>query len=463
MIPLLWKEWCERSLWFVFLAVSILVAGWHGHAQAFCGEDMPVLVNPWFYQPVALAVLAGAGGYVSELHKGRADFIFSRPISWHSVLLVKLLIGAAVILFVPLLSALAFRVVGPLPYRELVTPATALAGAWPLIFVMAIGYLVGLACSLIVPGIAGGMLTVIVLLLLFVSSSICLSQAFEYLTHENSHVLNIWLVAYIQPISLCLVTILAAFPLARFGLTLDTSERLKRFLPRLLVPLLLIWGAGLLLPESYLETISLKSFVQWSQIDQSGRYAFVAYGRHIPIYGVPDYQRQFAKLPAESSMIVSLPDHKPLLNWERGQSPYNIITWTSHDSALLASTAQGATRYREYLVDIHTGKERTLHKAEQNVYPWALSPDGDRLLQRFTQVIIKVAGQTCDASGFVAVDLQTGNTMRKEWLNTRPSARAKAPTGQEPECLRYLWWQDNDTIGYQLYNGHRQFIHLPDR
>ena len=110
--------------------------------------------------PLLLALLLGAGAYASELTGERATFVFSRPVAWWRMLLAKLIFAAAIIIGATLLAALFYRLAAPAPYRHLATVPHLLAGAWGVAWKLGMLYLFGLACSVVLPGMAGGLLTV---------------------------------------------------------------------------------------------------------------------------------------------------------------------------------------------------------------------------------------------------------------------------------------------------------------
>ena len=82
-------------------------------------------------------------------------FLFTRALSWQQVLLAKILLGMAVAVSMPLLAALVLRLTVAAPYQPFVTPVTLLQGAAMVMGYNFVAYLVGLGCSIVLPGWRG--------------------------------------------------------------------------------------------------------------------------------------------------------------------------------------------------------------------------------------------------------------------------------------------------------------------
>jgi len=222
MIRLCWKELRERRLWLLGWAVGILIVSLFVGGQSFCGEPTGgEQYIPWLLLPMLLGLAVGAGAYSSESLPERARFLFAHPVRWQQVLLVKVLLGLAVAVIVPLLAALIFRVAGPAPYRHLVTIATVLAGAWPVMSALMIGYLLGLACSPMLPGAAGGALAVALFIMLWFA---CMSLLESYTRNLEP----VQIIAFIGVFMLAVVG--GGLRLAHLGLMQPTERRLPRVL-----------------------------------------------------------------------------------------------------------------------------------------------------------------------------------------------------------------------------------------
>jgi len=237
MIRLCWKELRERRLWLLGWAAGILIVSLYGRGQAFCGEPVGEQYIPWLLLPLAMGMAAGAGAYSAESLPERARFLFARPVRWQHVLLAKVMLGLAVAVAVPLLAALIFRLAGPEPYRPLVTMETVLAGAWPVTAALMIGYLLGLACSLMLPGAAGGVLMAALVITLWVAYLVLLQLL---INNFNGTQVQAFIGVFM------LAVIAGGLRLAHFGLTLPTERRLPRvlvvFLPVLAIGVwLILW------------------------------------------------------------------------------------------------------------------------------------------------------------------------------------------------------------------------------
>jgi len=186
---LLWKEFSERRWWAICWALGIVAVSFLARGQQFfgvMGETMP----PGNYLSLIFAGVVGLGGYTSELRRGRALFLFTRPTHWHAVLWAKVLFGVITILAAAVLAAGLFRLTCPEPYHHFVTLPNMLMGigvlAWPIVLC----YLGGLAASVILPGLAGGALTVVsigvVIVLMLAGDALVWSLLWLHVINDNT-------------------------------------------------------------------------------------------------------------------------------------------------------------------------------------------------------------------------------------------------------------------------------------
>ena len=227
MTRLLWKEWQERRLWLglwvlavvgnvVFVHVPRPVTDWH-----YCAFD------EWRL-PLLAALLAGLGAYGSELRGRRADFLYTRAHSWGQVLLAKLLLGAAAVATAALLGVVACRLTAPAAYLPFITPQHLLWVGWEIIEYTGLAFLLGTACSLVLPGLPGSLL-----MLLVVVGAAYLSDAVlgKMVGGRYDH--------WPSLVSFALSMLLTGLLLARNGMTRPLGTRMRRFLLIFLVPALL--------------------------------------------------------------------------------------------------------------------------------------------------------------------------------------------------------------------------------
>lgn len=283
MMRLLWKEWRERLGWGLAWTAAVLGVSLFAHGQAFCG-DRVAWVTAWPVLPLLLALLAGAGGYASETKAGRAEFLFSRPVSGGRVLLGKLLYGAMIAFGAPLLAAVIFYGIADPAYHAQMTFPHLLLGVWDLGWKMGALYLLGLACAPVVPGLFGGIMTFAVLVVLvFAAILVSMNGIYEARSHFD---LTRWydgawwdMREYAVPACIVLGAVLAAwaggYALTRFGHTLTPTQRIARYTRVVLPVVLLFWLAGFLLPTPWLAACLTRQKTISTNISPSGRYAYV--------------------------------------------------------------------------------------------------------------------------------------------------------------------------------------------
>ena len=159
MRRLLWKEWQERRLWMALWVLIGVVTTVLGKGQRITNTydiDMS-----WIMLTTAAAMLAGLGGYGSELHGERATFLYSRAITWKQILTAKLLLGVFNVVVSVIINAITGQLLLPVEYHPLVTPHSLVIGALIMAGFTGAVYLIGLACSTVLPGLAGSLLVLI--------------------------------------------------------------------------------------------------------------------------------------------------------------------------------------------------------------------------------------------------------------------------------------------------------------
>lgn len=278
MRRLLWKELCERAWWLGCWALATLgVAFFDGqwwHAQG-------VLITPWLALPFVLALVVGTGAYASELGGGRAPFLYARPVRWQAVLGAKVLVGMAVIVIMPLLAGILYWRFGPEVHCSYVTAGTIFANTWPLMWVMAVLYLTGLSCSVLLPGLAGGLLTLIGVVLVAIAVFAVGQGVISWEYSRELTIINGTIIGTV------LAALCAGLPLTRFGLTLGVDARMKCFAPTYTLVLLAVVITSMVLPMQLTDRLLLRWDPIRTSVSPGGTYVYTAY---TSLYFPPGYR-----------------------------------------------------------------------------------------------------------------------------------------------------------------------------
>jgi|GEM_PF-2123667 len=440
MKRLLWKEFRERGWWALAWALAILGISLFSHGQSFYGEQT-MLTSPLQALPLILGLLAGAGAYSSEL--ARSHSVFSRPITPRTLLAAKLLFAAIVCLGAPLLAAVITWCVAPEPYRHLATPSNMLLGALGVAWKYWLVYLLGLSCSVVVPSLAGGILTLAAALLpliaalalvdLYLFSGYVQGSSASVIT-ENLHryagrsgwVFGAWLGITIAGLSI-----------TRFAVVLSNDERIKRF-TIVFLPLFLICGiAGMLMPSRVAARLFLHREIGWTHISPKGQYALVTEFRrpiNIVLRSLDNPGASFGHarylVRMNDGMRLSLPNID--FEWWRWNLDWNWIT----DEIACAYVLN---KERLYLIYPGSGESREVSLPGKVIKLHTVSPDG-RLLPLEIRSERKVP---------------IPKTSLTAWKPYRQLITIDIPTGQildEREVspnLPYIWWHDNRTLAYR--------------
>jgi len=407
MRRLLWKEWKERWLWIALWIVTGAVTTALGKGQFTCGEQWQT-TSSWMFVIPLTAMLAGLGGYGSELHGGRATFLYSRPVTWKQLLAAKLLLGFVAVIGSGIVSALAGCLLLPEEYHSLITPHSLAVGALIMAGFTAGAYLLGLAFSTVLPGVAGGLL-VLVGWMAVVTTVAGLS-------------------IYKPVFSLILFIfspLIAGFILIRFGITLHSAARLRRFI----LTILTIAALGFILDRTPLATMLVNKINSWgSKVAQElfrdnnfspdARYVYL--NRYVGDELVPCLVRlsdgRFSFL--DSSISVG---------------------WLANGDSLAAYSGIDTKYPRElHVLQWHGQELRTLrikNSGYLGLKYHALSPDGRRLL---------VGGETV----LQFCDLTTGETHVVAKVDRAKLRRMVRRDKGRLNGLFWCWWQSTNEVGY---------------
>lgn len=150
MISLIWKEAREKLLWATALCLISMFSAWTC-GYTFYGAPWPEMLS-WSLGPILMAFLMGASGFASELTSRRAVFLLTRPVTWRSILISKIIIGACAILAASVLAAIAYRLTCPPSYTGLVTTSGLAEGIWLAVIFTGFSFLTGFASSSVFAG-----------------------------------------------------------------------------------------------------------------------------------------------------------------------------------------------------------------------------------------------------------------------------------------------------------------------
>lgn len=404
MRRLLWKELRERRLWFLALLAAVVTPMVFGQSFTFCGGMLGALA----ISPVIVALLLGAGAHSSEISSGAIQFVRSRPVSWKKALLAKVIVALGIIIAATLVSAVAFCVLRPPAYSDFVTIDRLWAGFWLAVMLQSIAFAVGLVCSVVIPGAIGGVLTGTVIVL-----AICL-QMMIYGTLSFAPNFPWSIYAWMSgTLTACILTM-------RFGLTLPSAQRLKRYG----VVVLIFAAAGIAL-DIVLPTVRFDTRFggyYLISISPDGRYSI---GK---INGFGILER------AESTYVMTeLENHKKYyVSLPSGLSE-NHWRWTRDHSAFVWAGSKVwsvSLRKNRAVVQSATVKPEN-GNYEGEVMP---SPDGSRA---------------------IFVRRYYGDLVPTDVFDLR-----RMQTVSETFYPQDYWWQSNTEVGYTDRKGKRHIVRV---
>ncbi len=217
MLRLVKKELREKQAWACLLmAVAVVGVAFDDLSGMYLG---PESFTPGFsYALLSLvAVLAGLSGMSSELAAGRADFLFSRPISWKRLLAAKAICALVVVFGVSLVGAAACALFLPHDYTQAVGLGRLATGTMSIFAGTALVWICAAGFSCVLPGVFGsGVVALVVVFTSFFLDWIWMTIG----SSSNADSISSTFV-FAAP--------LATAVLLRFGVTLPAKERAKRF------------------------------------------------------------------------------------------------------------------------------------------------------------------------------------------------------------------------------------------
>lgn len=454
MKRLLWKEFNERRWWVLVWGLAILGVSLFGKGQAFYGER-GMAFSPFLPLPLVIGLLIGAGSYAGEL--ARSQSVFSRPITPRALLVAKLLFAGIVCLGAPLLAGVIAWLTVSDTMRHLMSPWTLLSGALGVAWLYGLCYLFGLTCSVVIPGYAGGILTLAVVclpLIAVLGGSGLLEgmgsfgygqdgtlQSLNYYSDNAGWIFGCWL-----------GVTCAGLSISRFALVLSKEERVKRF-TFVFVPLFLASGViGVLLPVEVGARLFMHWEVAYAGVSPTGKYALVSEERQPYTFGFIGAPGEYYGAFGDERYLVRMRDRRRIqelpneLNywgwiWVTDEIAY-AYDW-GKDTLLLAYPSRGTT------------KQLTIGR----VRPHYTSPDGRLLL---------LSGQRSKKA--TAYQLVDGRPKKIE--TTVPIYIVKVVDldsgrfilNKEMEALENhglsVYWQDNDTLAYRRTDDRTEYLRV---
>jgi len=446
---LLWKEFSERRWWAVCSMLMILAVSLFAHGQRFFSECGWALSpwNCWNYLPLIFAGVVGLGGFTSELTRGRAFFLFTRAVRWQELLLAKVLFGVIIALTAPALAACIFRLTCPEQYHPFITMPNLLNGIGTVAGLAAVCYLCGLTCSVILPGLAGGLLTV--------TSAACTgilvlggSLLVWWLSYYNSkHFTDI--TPRIQLMMDCQIVGILFFALigawwggisASAALYHDYVQRIKLFAPKFMLSMLIGGLIGVCLPQSLAERWFLRPQRKGS-LSPGGNYAMVYYRQQFSAFGI-DISQLGGSYPVDWHLdFIRLADNT-VLNPFTYRTNWQWVTDTIAYSP--AASYYGKRKFDALLYHLDTGKVIPTEAG----YAGIPSPDG--------HLGVAILGVTSS-------DLHKKSEMMIDFCNLDNGrmARVTIPVGIDDSSWNNCWWESNDTVGCYCAQG--EYGHPPDK
>ena len=401
MTRLLWKEVREKRVWTLLLTASVVGPLFFGKAHTFVGEFGAFA--SWVWLSGLVSLFLGLGTFSSELAGGTADFIFSRPVSWKRILLAKILGGLAVIVSAAVLTAIVYCFVRPEQYAAFVTVPRLAEGVGYAVWMMGSAYLVGVACSVVLPGVIGGMLV-----LLAISVAMGVRQAIFAAC-------NVWIPRVVEWEWL-LSAAIAAILVVRFGLTLTAASRAGRYALVVVAVVILATPLHFLLPsdsgwpyrESFVSPDGQYAIVHWSAMTDMLKENTLGSGY---IVRLSDGKKATVTLP--SNIVV-----RPIY-WSKSNAV--VFRW---EGAIRTVQMDDRGMLHEHSIKIGSGEPSRMYLSPDRKLALVWSSDKRRGRLEFADI----------------------ETRRKlDLVITDP---------------KRFWWQSNTEVGYVDTEGKRRIVRV---
>jgi len=446
MRRLLWKEFRERRWWALIWFLSIFSISLFGGGQAFYGERemLPTLYLPL---PLVISLLVGTGAYAGELANGRAQSVFSRPITPRALLAAKLLFAIVICLGAPLLAAAVAWCIAPESYRHLMTPSSLLSGALGAAWKYGLVYLLGLTCSVVISGLAGGILTLAGAILPLVAVMAQMPNSYSFGTNFAGWNLHNYACRAGWFFGCWLGVTCAGLSITRFALVLGNDERVKRF-TLLYLPLFLACGVtGALMPSGLVGRLLMHWEISSVSISPSAKYALISEQRCPFNFGflAPSDPRY-----GEMRYLIRLSDLK---QFPVRQGKFEIWDWRWVTDEIAYS--YDWLKNRLILTYPARGLTREVQMTGGTFRPSTVSPDARLLVLHSYHVETartlysdEKRSKNTYITVWRAVDLQTGQIVGEKRL-----------TFNHDPSIHYLWKSDH-TLTLQDRDGKPEYLHI---
>jgi hypothetical protein len=407
--------------------------------------------------PMLIALFFGAGAFSSEIDRS-AQFLFSQPVSWKKLVAAKTIVGFAVLAASAVLTAVIYRLVCPEQYVRFATLERLGIGVYWAVIVIGIPYLAGLIFSTVLPGAAGGMLVSAVATGLMILNT-TLTQRYVHPDH------GFWVIVF-STLGWPIGAVAAMLVTARFGLTLHTGDRIRRYSTVLIgvvgisLMLSLVLCLPRLNPQRFLPRSWFTGSASYASIGPDGSHAVIRQGfRHYLFVG-PGYKQAPFWLTYDEQLICF---YWPTPNTVIAAGGRNVLldrhgAWSpagAGESASLAAVSmdgRGHLTAREIKVPAQIADPRTLIP----------SPSG----RRFLVVPVELVSAWDAPQGIVtsrtdrSVPGSTGCTVAIEDTGLIGILDCSGPPALTVLTISpsVIWWQSDNEIGYLDNAGERHYL-----
>lgn len=424
MKRLLWREFREKWYWVPLLTAAASAPILFKDGYTFIGDLNIDRLIQWMLLPASLAALFGLGAYSSELARSTADFLFSRPISWKKMTAAKLITMLWIVIMAAMVSAVVYRIMCPVPYIKFATPLRLGEGIGISAGVMIVGYFIGAIFSVALPGTIGALTTLIAAAVfcatVFIGIGSLIEQAGIRKLMEPETFEPVWSFA-----GLIIGALVAAVIISRFGITLSTAARVKRYaLIFILIALLLSlldWN-----PTTRISYLSSKELDRGMVLSPDGRFAVL-------LSDLP----QRAGLKIE---LLRLCDRKKVILPFRG---VNDITWSI-----------------TWAADGKLFMYRNLDTEHSSINVVWMTACGRLCIKSITAPPILYQYELLSPDHKIAILRSYENKSRKTkllFLDVMRCRLLKCEVMLDRLGLEGIWWRSNTEIGYKVHSRGRQY------
>jgi hypothetical protein len=456
MLRLIWKEYREQRLWLLPLLASTVGLIAFRQSYTFCGSEF----EGWVVLSFIAALLFGAGAYSSEIAKGRADFLYSRRVSWKKVAMAKLLVGLGLILTTLVLAAATYKFLCPGPLARFATIDRLGLGMVYAILLTVLPYLAGVVCSVVLPGVFGGMIVALAALAAFAVNAQPLASAHQLFSPAS--MLYGWFLALA----------FAALVTVRFGVTLPTASRLHRYA---LIAIVVGIALGSTLGQTHLDDRIASippSQYTFLSLSPDGQYALAQWerlGRIPPSQSGVDSSLE-SQIPPIPLYLVRLSDGSKVKVGGLSHSPRQCY-WTDARTAVVFDISA----HRVYTVsaaseDGPLGKKATVRFLDVGEIPTSLIiPSPNRHLAlgvsidqpRFRGYAFPMTAQPLDRLAGEVTRMMAEAAAKTSTIQVIDLAGPRFVGGPIRNAASF-WWQSDDEIRRVGRAGHLHIVKVSD-